>query len=81
MFVREMTESGTLKKIRKEDGCLRYDYYYSAQDPNALLLIEEWTSREHQKVHLAQSHMAFVRECKDRFIESVKLGSFCLGEL
>ena len=39
-FVRQLVEEGILTLIRQEDGCLAYDYYFSAQDENELLLIE-----------------------------------------
>ena len=45
-FLRRIVESGILTAIRKEDGCLRYDYYLSCQNEDEILLIEEWESRE-----------------------------------
>lgn len=57
-FVRQLVEEGILTLIRQEDGCLAYDYYFSAQDENELLLIERWQSAEHQRVHMQQPHMA-----------------------
>ena len=41
-FVREVKSQGILDAIRAEDGCLQYDYYYSDEDKNGLLLIEAW---------------------------------------
>ena len=36
-FVRDIVEEGILTQIRQEDGCLAYDYYFSAQDENEVL--------------------------------------------
>lgn len=51
-----------------------YDYYFSAQDENEVLLIERWESAAHQRVHMEQPHMARLREIKDKYIAATKLG-------
>ena len=60
-FVREIVEAGILTLIRQEPGCLAYDYYFSAQDENVVLLIEQWESAAHQRVHMEQPHMTRLR--------------------
>lgn len=73
-FVREIVETGILTLIREEAGCLAYDYYFSAQDENEVLLIERWESAAHQRVHMEQPHMARLREIKETYIASTTLG-------
>ena len=73
-FVREIVETGILTLIRQEAGCLAYDYYFSAQDENVVLLIERWESAEHQRIHMQQPHMTRLREIKDKYITATKLG-------
>ena len=65
---------GILTLIRQEDGCLAYDYYFSAQDENELLLIERWQSAEHQRVHMQQPHMARLKAIKEQNVDSTTLG-------
>ena len=72
-FVRQLVEEGILTLIRQEDGCLAYDYYFSAQDENELLLIERWQSAEHQRVHMQQPHMARLRELGARDLDDLLL--------
>ena len=72
-FVRQIVTEGILTAIRGEDGCLAYDYYFSAQDENVVLLIERWESEAHQRVHMQQSHMASLRKIKEAYIDSVRL--------
>ena len=79
-FVREIVEAGILTLIREEPGCLAYDYYFSAQDENEVLLIERWESAAHQRVHMEQPHMARLREIKEAYIASTKLGRVRLEE-
>ena len=75
-FVEKAKAEGIVDEIRKENGCIRYDYYYSEKDPNEILLIEEWESKEHQQIHIEQPHMARLREFKNDYIKSTKLGEF-----
>lgn len=44
-YVREMEDSGIADRIRAVEGCLRYDYFFPADDPEGLLLIDEWTDQ------------------------------------
>lgn len=75
-FVERVRKEGILDKIRAEDGCLRYDYYYSESDTNELLLIEAWETKCHQEIHIGQPHMAQLRALKDGYIETTQLGEF-----
>ena len=72
-FVRKIVTQGILTAIRNEEGCLAYDYYFSAQDENVVLLIERWESEAHLRVHLTQPHMADLRKIKEEFVENTRL--------
>lgn len=72
-FVAELENSGAADKVRAEDGCIKYDYYFSAQNPEEVLLVEEWESAEHQKVHMTQPHMADVMSIKDKYIKDTQV--------
>ena len=67
-FVEELENSGAASAVRAEDGCIHYDYYFSAKDENVVFLFEEWESEHHQQVHLTQPHMAAVRQIKEKYI-------------
>ncbi|MBQ9773548.1 MAG: antibiotic biosynthesis monooxygenase [Clostridia bacterium] len=75
-FVKRVREEGILDAIRAEDGFHRYDYFFSEEDPNLLLLIEAWESLDHQQKHIAQPHMAALRALKGDYIETTTLGEF-----
>ena len=75
-FVERVRKEGILAAVQSEDGFHRYDYYFSEKDKNEILLIEAWESAEHQKVHIAQPHMARLREIKPDYILSTTLGEF-----
>jgi quinol monooxygenase YgiN len=75
-FIKKIKEEGIVDAVRKEDGCIRYDYYFSEKDPNEILLIEAWESKKHQQIHIEQPHMARLREIKGDYILSTTLGEF-----
>ena len=56
-FVKEMTESGVVDKIRKEEGNEKYEYYFSQKDPETVLLIDRWKDQESLDIHHASPMM------------------------
>ncbi len=77
-FVQRVKEEGIVDAVRAEDGCIRYDYYFSEKDPNELLLIEAWESQRHQQIHIEQPHMEKLRSFKGDYIETTTLGEFAI---
>ena len=75
-FVERVNAEGIRDAVLAEDGCHRYDYYFSAADPTELLLIEAWETKRHQEVHIEQPHMALLRSFKGEYIESTTLTEF-----
>ena len=67
-FVREITASGILNTVRAEDGCEGYDYYFSAEKPDTVLLVEKWASAKQQEAHLQTAHMAELMKIKEKYI-------------
>ncbi len=77
-FLRRMKDSGILSSIRAEDGCLKYDYYLSDENPDELLLVEQWASKQHQQVHMTQPHMAQLKAFQGDYIQKAVLGEIAL---
>ena len=75
-FVERVKQEGIVDAVRAENGCIRYDYYYSEKDPNELLLVEAWETKEHQQIHLDQPHMVQLRALKDDYIETTTLKEY-----
>lgn len=75
-YIEKLKAEGIVDAVRKEDGCIRYDYYFSEKDPDEILLIEAWESKEHQEIHIKQPHMARSFELKPDYVLSAELGEF-----
>ena len=75
-YIQKLKSEGIVDDVRKEGGCIRYDYYFSEKDPDEILLIEAWESKRHQEIHIEQPHMARLRELKPDYVVSTELGEF-----
>jgi len=79
-YIEKLKAEGIVSAIRAEDGCIRYEYYFSEKNPDEILLIEAWETKEHQRIHIGQPHMERMRSFKDDYVVSTKLGEFELKE-
>ena len=66
-FAEEMMQSGIVAKIRAEKGNLRYDYFFSLEYPETLLLIDSWENQEAIDVHHASSMTEKITELRNRY--------------
>lgn len=67
-FLRAIHDAGIPAKIHGEEGCISYDYFTAANDPDTVLLVEEWASEAHQQRHLCTPHMAKLAQIKAQFV-------------
>ncbi len=65
-FVQEMISSGTVDKIRAEEGNLRYEYFQSLDDPETILLIDSWTEQSAIDKHHATPMMGTIAELREK---------------
>ena len=63
----EMTDSGTVAAIRDEEGNLRYEYYQSLDDPETVLLIDQWTDQAAIDAHHASPMMATIAALREKY--------------
>ena len=66
-FVEEMESSGTADAIRAEQGNLRYDYFFSASDPETVLLIDSWKDQASIDAHHATPMMATIAALREKY--------------
>ena len=66
-FAEEMTSSGTVDVIRNENGILRYEYYLSFDDPETVLLIDEWIDQAAIDRHHASPMMQKITELRYKY--------------
>lgn len=66
-FAEEMKRSGTVARIRAEDGNLRYEYYFPMDDAETVLLIDQWRSQEDIDTHHASPMMAQIALLREKY--------------
>ncbi len=49
-------------ETRKEKGCIAYELFASLADPEKLVFVEKWETREALTAHSKQPHLAAWRE-------------------
>ena len=75
-FIERLKAEGIAEAVRNEKGCVKYDYYLSEKDPDEVLLIEAWETKEDQQIHVEQPHMEKFKKFKLDYIETTTLGEF-----
>ena len=66
-FAGEMTRRGVVDAIRAEDGNLRYEYYFPMDDPETVLLIDQWRDQAALDRHHASPMMTQIAALREQF--------------
>ncbi len=66
-FAQEMIDSGTVAKIRSEEGNLRYEYFSSLDDPETILLVDSWKDQESIDRHHESRMMQTIAELREKY--------------
>ena len=75
-FAREMTDSGLVERIRAEEGNLGYAYYYPAEDPETVLLIDRWRDQASIDVHHKSEMMGAIAELRKKYHLKMRVERF-----
>ena len=66
-FAQEMTRTGVVDAIRAEEGNLRYEYYLSLDDPETILLIDQWRDQAAIDAHHASPMMQTIAVLREKY--------------
>lgn len=66
-FANEMISRGIVDRIRKEEGNLRYEYFFPADDKETLLLIDKWKDEEALDMHHKSLMMKEIAELREKY--------------
>lgn len=75
-FADEMTASGLVARIRAEEGNLGYAYYYPAEDPETVLLIDRWRDQGAIDAHHKSEMMAAIAELRKKYHLKMRVERF-----
>ena len=66
-FAEEMLRSGTAAAIRAEDGNLGYAYFIPMDDPETVLLIDQWRDQAAIDAHHASPMMGQIAALREKY--------------
>ena len=79
-FAEEMVSSGVVSDIRAENGNLKYEYFFSMDDKETVLLIDSWKDRHSIDVHHASPMMAKIIELREKYDLHMKVERYVFDE-
>ncbi len=57
-----------IEETRKEPGCLAYDLFTSTTEPDGLVFVERWETREALSAHARTPHVAAWRTAGEPYV-------------
>ena len=66
-FAEEMMTSGIVDAIRAEEGNERYEYFFSMEDEETVLLIDRWKNQEAIDFHHKSPMMEQIAKLRDKY--------------
>lgn len=66
-FAEEMMASGIVDKVRAEEGNERYEYFFPMEDPETVLLIDEWKDQAALDFHHKSEMMEQIAALRDKY--------------
>lgn len=79
-FAEEMIQSGTVDQIRSEKGNLRYQYFQPINDPETLLLIDQWEDQTAIDTHHDSPMMQTIAELREKYGLKMKVERYLSDE-
>lgn len=75
-FYQALCQLGIRDNSMSEEGNLGYNYYFAAEVPDDLLLVESWTKPELQQAHCQTGIFARLQELKTQYCTGVEIAKF-----
>ena len=72
-FYDAIVNYGIDEESRMEIGNIKYDYRFSDEDPDVLLLHEEWRDEASQHEHEKTAHFSKLKELKEEYVLDTEL--------
>lgn len=79
-FAEEMLASGVVDDIRKEEGNLKYEYYFPMNDTETVLLIDSWTDRRAIDIHHSSEMMKKIIGLREKYDLHMKVERYITDE-
>ncbi len=75
-FAEEMVSSGIVQRVRAEEGNERYEYFFSMDDPEVVMLVDRWKNEEALDLHHKSEMMKEIAYLRNKYNLSMKVEKF-----
>ncbi len=75
-FAHEMVSRGIVERVRKEEGNLKYEYFFPIDDKETVLLIDRWKNEEALDIHHKSEMMREIADLRNKYQISMKVEKF-----
>lgn len=69
-------QSGTAEKVRQEKGNLRYEYFFPMDEPDTVLLIDEWENEKAIDLHHKSEMMENIAQLRKKYKLKMRVERF-----
>ena len=66
-FAEEMVARGVVQRVRAEEGNERYEYFFPAEDPETVLLIDRWRDQAALDFHHKSPMMESIAALREKY--------------
>ena len=80
-FYNAIIRQGIADAARAENGNEKYDYYFSPENENELVLLEIWQSAEAVQFHMDTQHYQALVELKKEYVKDTVFRRFEISEI
>ena len=75
-FYSALCENSIAALCEKEQGCLKYAYYFPTDSKSSLVLVEIWEEKADQLRHTEQEHFKIIQELKAKYVTETDCEAF-----
>lgn len=76
----EVIESGLLKQVHEEPGNHMYDFFFAREDPNCVLLVENWEDRASLERHMKNTPFMEIGKITSKYPLQAKMHKFVVED-
>lgn len=80
-FAEEMISSGVVNDIRTENGNIQYEYFFSMDDEETVLLIDSWKDQQSLDLHHDSPMMAKIIQLREKYDLHMKVKRYIDDEV
>ena len=75
-FAKEMVTSGLVDRIRAEEGNEKYEYFFSMDDDETVMLIDRWKNQEALDFHHKSEMMEEIAKLRNKYELKIRVERF-----